>query len=107
VIPTGGLSPDRVRWIPSHPSFFLPKDALSVVFRGKFVDGLEAAFKRRKLVLAGSVQPLANEKLFRAFVRSLYRHRWIVYVKPPFGGPHHVLRYLARYNIASRSPTAV
>jgi hypothetical protein len=54
VIPTGGLSPDRARWIPSHPSFFLPKDALSVVFRGKFVDGLEAAFKRHKLTLAGS-----------------------------------------------------
>lgn len=22
---------------------------------------------------------------------------WVVYVKPPFGGPEHVLRYLARY----------
>lgn len=97
VIPTGGLSPDRARWIPSDPSFFLPKDVLSVVFRGKFVDGLERLFKRHNLTLAGSLQPLSNEKLFRAFVRSLHRHRWIVYIKPPFGGPHHVLHYLARY----------
>ena len=67
------------------------------MFRGKFVDGLEAAFKRHKLTLAGSLKPLANEKLFRTFVRSLHRHHWIVHVKPPFGGPHHVLRYLARY----------
>ena len=33
----------------------------------------------------------------RAFLRSLYRQPWVVYAKPPFGGPGHVLHYLARY----------
>jgi hypothetical protein len=27
----------------------------------------------------------------------LFRQNWVVYAKPPFGGPHHVLGYLARY----------
>jgi Putative transposase len=31
-------------------------------------------------------------------VRSiLFRQEWVVYAKPPFGGPEHVLQYLARY----------
>jgi hypothetical protein len=30
-------------------------------------------------------------------VRRLYGHDWIVYAKPPFGGPTHGLHYLARY----------
>jgi hypothetical protein len=35
--------------------------------------------------------------LFRALLRSLYRQDWVVYIKPPFGGPEYVLHYLARY----------
>ena len=27
----------------------------------------------------------------------LFRHDWVVYSKPPFGGPEHVLRYLGAY----------
>jgi hypothetical protein len=98
VIPAGGLSPDCSRWIHSRPNFFLPKDVLSRVFRGKFVDGLEKLFARQKLTLAGSLQLMANnEKVFRSFLRAIHCHQWVVYLKPPFGGPDHVLRYLARY----------
>jgi hypothetical protein len=32
-----------------------------------------------------------------AWLRTLFRHEWVVYAKPPFGGPSHVLHYLARY----------
>ena len=44
-----------------------------------------------------SLAPLATEQAFRAFLRSLYRQAWVVYAKPPFGSPAHVLHYLARY----------
>jgi hypothetical protein len=40
---------------------------------------------------------LANEKAFAAFLRTLFREDWVVYAKAPFGGPEHVLQYLARY----------
>jgi hypothetical protein len=40
---------------------------------------------------------LAGEKAFAAFLRPLFRQDWVVYAKRPFGGPEHVLHYLARY----------
>jgi hypothetical protein len=70
---------------------------LSRVFRGKFVAGLHRAFQAKQLAFHGECQSLAHEKAFRAFLRTLFREDWIVYAKPPFGGPEHVLQYLARY----------
>ena len=97
VVPGGGLSPDHSRWIRSAPHFFLPVRVLSRVFRGKFVAGLQRAFLSKQLVFLGPCQPLAHEKAFAAFLRTLFREDWVVYAKPPFGGPEHVLQYLARY----------
>src|SRR5205814_1575693 len=58
---------------------------------------LRRAFRLGRLEFAGDLHRLADEHLFRAFLRSLFRHDWVVYAKPPFGGPEHVLQYLARY----------
>ncbi len=97
VVPGGGLSPDHARWISSPAHFFLPVKVLSRVFRGKFVAGLRRAFRREKLTFHRACLPLSNEKAFAAFLRTLFREDWVVYAKPPFGGPEHVLQYLARY----------
>ena len=97
VIPAGGLSLDHQHWIHPRYAFFLPVKVLSRVFRGKFTAGLKKAFRRRQLTFPGSLQPLAQETAFRSFLRSLFRQDWVVYAKPPFGGPQHVLHYLARY----------
>jgi predicted Zn-ribbon and HTH transcriptional regulator len=97
VIPAGGLSPDHQRWVHPRYAFFLPVKVLSRVFRGKFIAGLKRAFKQNKLRFPGSVKRLADKKAFDAFLRPLFRHDWVVYAKRPFGGPLHVLHYLARY----------
>ena len=97
VVPGGGLSPDHRQWTRSPPNFFLPVKVLSRVFRGKFVAGLKRLFRQRKLAFYGTCLPLANEKAFHAFLRTLFREDWVVYAKRPFGGPEHVLHYLARY----------
>jgi len=67
------------------------------VFRGKFVDGLKLAFQRGRLHLSGDLAPLAQPKIFASWLRPLFRKHWIVYSKPPFGGPQYVLHYLGRY----------
>ena len=85
------------RWIRSHPRFFLPIAVLRRVFRGKFVAGLKSAFQRGQLHLAGELAPLTHPKFFAAWLRPLFRKDWIVYSKPPFGGPEYVLQYLGRY----------
>ena len=97
VVPAGGLSRDHARWIQSHPRFFLPIAVLRRVFRGKFVASLKSAFERRQLHLAGELAPLTHPKFFAAWLRPLFRKDWIVYSKPPFGGPEYVLQYLGRY----------
>ena len=63
----------------------------------RLLAGLKRQFQMGQLGFAGSLQPLQNEEAFRSFLRPLFRQDWIVYAKPPFGGPHHVLGYLARY----------
>jgi hypothetical protein len=97
VIPAGGLSLDHQRWIHPRYAFFLPVKVLSRVFRGKFHAGLKKAFRKKQLTFPGDLAPLAQERAFHSFLRSLFRQDWVVYAKPPFGGPQHVLHYLARY----------
>jgi hypothetical protein len=97
IVPAGGLSPDGSRWIASSNRFFLPVHALSRVFRGKFTAGLQQLFQQHKLQFHGSLQSLAEPSRFHAFLRLLFRENWVAYAKPPFGGPEHVLNYLARY----------
>ena len=97
VIPAGGLSPDRERWIPARRNFFLPVRMLRKVFRGKFTDGLKRLWREKRLCLPGALKVLKQERTFRTFLRSVHRKKWVVYAKPPFGGPAHVLQYLARY----------
>lgn len=97
VIPSGGLSSGQQAWVRARPRFLLPVKALGRVFRGKFVAGLKRAHRNQELCWPGSLKPLANDKALRSFLRSRFRQDWVVYAKPPFGGPRQVLHYLARY----------
>jgi len=97
VIPAGGLAPDHKIWIRPRYRFFLPCGVLRQVFRGKFISGLKRAFGNGELCLPGELQSLADKKSFHSFLRTLHQHQWVVYAKQPFGGPNHVLNYLARY----------
>jgi len=97
VVPAGGLSPSGARWIHARPNFFLPVKVLRQVFRGKLVAGLRRAWREGRLSFPGALQALAPESAFREWLRSLHHQPWVVYAKPPFGSPAHVLHYLARY----------
>ena len=97
VVPAGGLSPDHRRWIHPRYRFFLPRKVLARVFRGKFVAALKRAFANGQLGFHGDLKLLAEAKAFSSFLRPLFGRNWVVYCKPPFGGPEHVLRYLGRY----------
>ena len=91
VVPGGGLAPDGSKWVPCRPGFFLPVRVLSRVFRGKFVAALKRARGKGKLTGAG------DDHAFGRLLDASVRHDWVVYAKPPFGGPEQVLKYLARY----------
>jgi Putative transposase/Transposase zinc-binding domain len=98
VVPAGGLSLDGQRWIsPRKQKFFLPVKPLGHLFRGKFLAYLSEAFSAREVEFSGRIRELADPVRFAEFVSTLSHWEWVVYAKPPFGGPQQVLRYLARY----------
>jgi len=97
VIPAGGLSLDHTHWVKSRDRFFLPIHVLRRVFRGKFVAALRQAFRDGLLSFQGDLTCLAQPKTFGAWLRPLFRKDWVVYAKPPFGGPEYVLQYWGRY----------
>jgi Putative transposase/Transposase zinc-binding domain len=97
VLAAGGLSPDHTRWISSSRRFFLPIKVLSRVFRGKFVAAIKAALRAGTLQFHGSVLHLSEPRAFAAWLRTLFRHDWVVYAKRPFAGPEHALPYLGAY----------
>ena len=70
---------------------------LSHVFRSKYLDLLRRAFAAGKLHLPDRWAALRDPAGFTAWLRPLYQKDWVVYAKPPFGGPAQVLKYLARY----------
>jgi hypothetical protein len=97
VVPGGGISPDGSRWIACRPGFFLPVRVLSTVFRGKFLALLRHAFDRGRLSFHGKQTVLADAGAFQRLLAASAQTEWVVYAKPPFGGPEQVLKYLARY----------
>jgi hypothetical protein len=98
VVAAGGLACNHARWIhPRNPRFFLPKDVLSEVFRGKFVEGLRQAHASGQLRFHGRLESWSKPRLFQSLIHQLFALRWVAYCKPPFGGPEQVLRYLGAY----------
>ena len=97
LVPAGALSFDQKRWRPARQNFLFPVKALSVVFRGKFLDLLKKAFARNKLLFVGQTASLADPVAFKLLINALRKKPWIVYAKKPFGSPVHVLDYLGRY----------
>lgn len=97
VIPGGGLSLDGERWLSCRDAFFLPVRVLGRLFRGKFLAHLQRAFERRRLRFHGRLRDLEHPKAWEGLLETLRNKDWVVYAKPPFGGPQQVLKYLARY----------
>jgi hypothetical protein len=78
IVPGGGLSPDRSQWLPSHAEFLVPVEALSVIFRAKFRDGL------KKTGLFDKVPP------------DVWKKDWVVHCQP-VGSADNAIKYLAPY----------
>jgi len=79
LLPAGGLTADRQRWIRARKDYLVPVAALSKVFRGIFVGMVRKHLPHVRLP------------------QSLWQDNWVVYCKPAMQGPDKVLRYLARY----------
>ena len=90
IVPGGGPSPDKDRWMPCRKGHLLPVRALSALFRGKLLGALERALAAGQITSPPDFNPHRT-------LRRAARKKWCVYSKPSFVGPEHVIRYLGRY----------
>lgn len=97
VVPGGGISPDGTQWISCRPGFFLPVRVLSRLFRRLFLKYLQEAFDAGQLQFFASLEVLRDPQAFARYLGESRRTEWIVYAKPPFGGPQQVVDYVGRY----------
>jgi hypothetical protein len=97
VVPGGGISVEGNRWVSCRPGFFLPVRPLARLFRGKFLAMLHRAYDRGLLRFHGQQHDRSNPEAFHALLQACWQKEWVVYAKPPVGGPAQVLKYLARY----------
>jgi hypothetical protein len=74
-----------------------PGECVAPPLRRLFLIYLRRAFQKGRLTLHGEMAGLALPAAFEALCRHSERTKWVVFVKPPFGGPDRVLKYLARY----------
>ena len=97
IVTSGGLSMDGARWVPGKSAAFLfPVRVLGALFRGKFLARLEELYDKGALRLTGAAR-FADRDVSVRLRRKLYDTRWVVYAKPPFGGPEEFFRYVGRY----------
>lgn len=97
IVPGGGLSPDGTRWVVCKPGFFVHVRVLSRLFRCLFIEGLHALHRSEELAFFGDLAELADITALSAWLAPFRKTEWVVYAKPPFGGPEAVLAYLSRY----------
>ena len=97
LVPAGALADDGCRWIHPKRNYLFPVAALSVVFRGKFIDFLTAAYNKGLLRFSDRTEPLGLPDGFKDFTKKLWGKKWVVYSKPAMWHPKQVLEYLARY----------
>jgi hypothetical protein len=96
IVPGGGLSLDRSRWVACKPGFFLPVRVLSRLFRRRFLEELEATYRRGRLRFFGEYTGLNDVTAFAEWLAPMRACEWVVYAKRPFAGPKAVLAYLSR-----------
>src|SRR2546425_3732691 len=97
IVTGGGLTADGMQWRQCRRRFLFAVQALSKVFRGKYLAGLRRLRAQHRLGFAGTNAALAGDRAWAAFLGQLEQTPWVVYAKPPWGGPEQVLKYLSRY----------
>jgi hypothetical protein len=97
IVPGGGLSSDKEKWISCKQNYLLPVKILTKVFRGKFLSMLEKSFKEDELKFSGKLKDLQDRSEFRSLLVEASKKNWVVYSKEPFAGAEQVINYLGQY----------
>lgn len=97
IVTGGALAPNGAAWIPARRRFLFPVKVMGALFRGKVLAAIARARSRGQFCFAGSCAHLGDDTTFAKWKDDLYRKRWVVDSRAPFGGPEQVFNYLGRY----------
>jgi len=97
IVPGGGLSKNKTKWITCGENYLLPVKILSNVFRGKFLQMIEKVNDESKLKFVGQIEHLWHPGIFKDLLLDCAAKDFVVYAKRPFAGPEAVLKYLGQY----------
>lgn len=96
VVPGGGFSLDGRRWTRVRKvSFLFAVKAFSRRFRTLFCNAVRASYADGSLHIP--IEIVADAQALDLLIARSFKTDWHAYAKPPFGGPEHVLGYLANY----------
>lgn len=95
VVPGGGFSQKKQKWIHAPNNYLVPAQVLRKRFRSIFLCELKNLFYSGKLYLSGT--QYENPKKFQNMIDSFFSREWVVYLKKSFKGKDSVIEYLARY----------
>jgi hypothetical protein len=97
LIPGGVMTENGEKWKPCKNDYLFNQEALSLVFRGKFIEHLTKAYQNGDLDFSGIIAPYKKPQTFSELKSRLYSHKWVVNVQDPITQPEYVLKYLGRY----------
>ena len=97
IVPCSGLSSDGSRWIACRAGFFLHVQVLSRLIRRLHIEALLDLHRSRHPVFFGDLAGLTGISAFATWLAPFHKSEWVVYARPPFGGPEAVPAYLSRY----------
>jgi hypothetical protein len=96
IVPGGGLTKSN-QWQNAgrgSERFLFPVKAMSRVYRAIYLRKLRWHLQHHALDLPIEISTKAEQK---TWMETMYRQKWVVYAKRPFGGPKQVIEYLGRY----------
>jgi hypothetical protein len=99
IVTGGGITADEQGWkrLPYHKKFLFWSEALSGVICGKFIELLDAAYRRGELQFPPELGYLENPAAFEDFKDKIRKQAWYCYAKPPFAGPEQLIKYIGAY----------
>jgi hypothetical protein len=97
IVPAGGLSKDKTKWIPCKGFFLFPFPVMRTLFRAKVLDYFKKGLADGSIGLHGTLSEFADKSKLQTLLGTLYRKKWVIFAKQPFAGPQKVIEYLGNY----------
>jgi len=98
VVPAGGLSFDKMRWVHTkNDTVLVDAETLMNDFKQLFINQLRDILEDEKFLFVGEAKQFCDATLRENLYTIIEKKKWSVWLKAPNAGPQQTLEYLSRY----------